>query len=211
MSELAYRAAYDLRNSQPCTIESCGNVRVAGRSRCVDHLMTCAVTCCPNPRLLKQAARYCAFHSDLAQRRDSNRRHVGRDYLCELCHRQFNGGTHSSNPNMPIFCVSCATKYKPFAKRWVQHGVSRSTIIEWLRAPVCYWCHESINLEAFSSSKSVNLDHNHNCCPGAFGCGKCYRGLVHPRCNLVIGVIEKAVDIMGPMQFSLRVYQLLST
>jgi hypothetical protein len=40
------------------------------------------------------------------------------------------------------------------------------------------------------TAKSVVVDHDRKCCPGRGSCGKCVRGLVHSRCNIVLGVIE---------------------
>lgn len=34
------------------------------------------------------------------------------------------------------------------------------------------------------------IDHDHNCCPGKYSCGKCIRGLLCGPCNLVAGAIE---------------------
>lgn len=46
------------------------------------------------------------------------------------------------------------------------------------------------------------VDHDHNCCPSVAiksACGDCIRGLLHPRCNLVLGVIENSPDIIQPI------------
>lgn len=34
------------------------------------------------------------------------------------------------------------------------------------------------------------IDHDHNCCPGAQSCGDCNRGLLHKRCNLLLGIVK---------------------
>lgn len=45
------------------------------------------------------------------------------------------------------------------------------------------------------------VDHDHACCPSvvvAKSCGNCIRGLLHPRCNHLLGVIEKNLDVIQP-------------
>lgn len=40
------------------------------------------------------------------------------------------------------------------------------------------------------------VDHNHSCCPGRKSCGKCVRGLVHRRCNMLLGACNEDVSIL---------------
>lgn len=45
------------------------------------------------------------------------------------------------------------------------------------------------------------VDHDHACCPPASAggtCGKCIRGLLHNRCNFLLGVIEANPDVIHP-------------
>lgn len=37
--------------------------------------------------------------------------------------------------------------------------------------------------------KLFAIDHDHNCCPGKFTCGKCVRGLLCTKCNASIGAL----------------------
>jgi hypothetical protein len=40
------------------------------------------------------------------------------------------------------------------------------------------------------TAKSVVVDHDRRCCPGRGSCGQCVRGLIHSRCNIIVGVLE---------------------
>lgn len=46
-----------------------------------------------------------------------------------------------------------------------------------------------------------SVDHDHGCCPSAAQskcCGKCVRGLLHTRCNILLAVIENNPDVIQP-------------
>jgi len=38
--------------------------------------------------------------------------------------------------------------------------------------------------------RRMNIDHDHNCCPGKETCGKCIRGLLCGPCNLSLGAFK---------------------
>ena len=42
---------------------------------------------------------------------------------------------------------------------------------------------------------NVVVDHDHNHCPGGFSCGQCVRGLIDPRCNALLGMLEAIEDV----------------
>ena len=52
--------------------------------------------------------------------------------------------------------------------------------------------------------KVLSVDHDHSCCPGAFSCGKCIRGLLCSSCNLALGgfgdninMLQLAIDYLN--------------
>lgn len=49
--------------------------------------------------------------------------------------------------------------------------------------------------EMFGTDKAPDVDHDHLCCPGRVGCGRCNRGLVCARCNKVLGLFEDDVTL----------------
>jgi hypothetical protein len=40
------------------------------------------------------------------------------------------------------------------------------------------------------------IDHDHTCCPGHKSCGKCTRGLIHYRCNNLLGQARDSVEAL---------------
>lgn len=39
-------------------------------------------------------------------------------------------------------------------------------------------------------------DHDHDCCPGVRTCGKCFRGILHQKCNTGIGQLRDDPEIL---------------
>lgn len=83
------------------------------------------------------------------------------------------------NPNKVI-----ASQHKRMCTR---HGITlerRNSILE-SQNYVCALC----LLPEQDNNKFV-IDHDHNCCPKSFSCGKCIRGIIHSKCNKAIGFLE---------------------
>ena len=40
------------------------------------------------------------------------------------------------------------------------------------------------------NDRPLDIDHDHRCCPGVRTCGRCIRGLLCRRCNLMVGFME---------------------
>jgi recombination endonuclease VII len=57
-----------------------------------------------------------------------------------------------------------------------------------LDGDVCALCGGDQQIEA----ADLDLDHDHECCPGPFSCGKCIRGRLCRSCNRLVGRIEAA-------------------
>lgn len=52
-----------------------------------------------------------------------------------------------------------------------------------------------------------SVDHDHSCCPSvtiAKSCGRCVRGLLHQRCNHLLGVIENNPDVIQPQGWATK-------
>jgi hypothetical protein len=46
------------------------------------------------------------------------------------------------------------------------------------------------------SDQDLVIDHDHNCCPGMWSCGKCVRGMLCRKCNLGIGHLRDDVTLI---------------
>ncbi len=44
--------------------------------------------------------------------------------------------------------------------------------------------------------RPLSIDHDHSCCPSKKSCGKCIRGLLCHRCNMVLGACEDNYDLL---------------
>ena len=60
---------------------------------------------------------------------------------------------------------------------------------------LCACCGEPMLREGREKLSAV-VDHDHKCCSGSKSCGKCVRGLVHWRCNLVLGYADDDPDLL---------------
>lgn len=42
----------------------------------------------------------------------------------------------------------------------------------------------------FRMARAAMVDHDHDCCPGGWSCGRCVRGLICSECNVLEGKIR---------------------
>jgi len=80
-------------------------------------------------------------------------------------------------------------KYKESLKkrRFKRHNTTEENCIKLyvLQNKSCSMCNVKFDLD------SLNIDHDHSCCPGQYSCGSCIRGLLCSPCNLFLGMYEK--------------------
>ena len=88
-------------------------------------------------------------------------------------------------------CINYFNEYIEYLPRWRggirAHGVSITQYINLLveQGFSCALC-----LKTPDSYNRMSIDHDHSCCPGAYSCGKCVRGLVCLGCNALLGHLE---------------------
>ena len=73
--------------------------------------------------------------------------------------------------------------------RWKRHGLTPEQGMELIekQGGLCALCHKELGAR-------VHVDHDHACCPDPRRtCGNCIRGIVHQRCNNMLGWHEAAI------------------
>lgn len=86
-------------------------------------------------------------------------------------------------------CRDCSVDVKLFDR----YGITKGQYLEKLKeqnghCAICPATPEEVG--------TLCVDHDHSCCPGSKTCGKCLRGLLCPRCNTAIGLLDDNVDKM---------------
>lgn len=77
--------------------------------------------------------------------------------------------------------------------RYYKHKVTPNKYLELLaeQGGVCALC-----LKPFDEKLKPSIDHDHKCCPGKTSCGNCVRGLLHLRCNALLGMCQDNIDVL---------------
>ena len=54
----------------------------------------------------------------------------------------------------------------------------------------------------FIPGEPPHIDHNHECCPGAYSCGKCVRGLLCINCNWGLGSFnDNEINLLNAIEY----------
>lgn len=83
---------------------------------------------------------------------------------------------------------------------FTRHGITAVRYQELLEAQggVCAACGGD-NL-----GKRLPIDHDHSCCPGAYSCGNCIRGLLCHGCNSALGHVNDSVTKLDQLKIYLE-------
>lgn len=135
------------------------------------------------------------------------------DRTCGACGAAFTAPTRrgkGKGGSIARLCSGCSTKrikasIKIKARRRLirRHGLSPETFETILAAQggVCAICLRPDPGRDKVGRDAWHIDHDHRCCPGQFSCGKCVRGLLCARCNVMIGY---ALDRAGTLAAAAR-------
>lgn len=77
-------------------------------------------------------------------------------------------------------------------RRALQYGLTLTAISEMLvsQGNCCKLCEKPF------VDRNFQIDHDHNCCPGVYACGKCVRGLLCTGCNTSLGQFGDDPDLL---------------
>lgn len=117
---------------------------------------------------------------------------------------------------LPLICLDCE-KHRVRERRRLNKQDARTRNPEKVRKSYREWQLKStynLSLDAYESlllsqnsgcavcyttdpgAKAFHVDHDHTCCPGNKSCGKCVRGLLCSKCNLMIGLSKDNSEIL---------------
>jgi len=114
----------------------------------------------------------------------------GRKRICKVCDAARMRQYFKDNPEKYEANKEMARKARP---QWYRHGLTEEVYNELLSNydGKCHACKVEL---------ATNIDHDHNHCPGMYGCMKCVRGLLCQGCNLALGIPKEDLDkIQGLM------------
>jgi hypothetical protein len=74
------------------------------------------------------------------------------------------------------------------------HNTDFSAIWE-AQKGLCALCDQPMDPKG-QRALSAAMDHDHACCPGEKSCGSCVRGLIHQRCNRLLGSAQDSIEVL---------------
>ena len=111
---------------------------------------------------------------------------------CRHCEKYLDKSNFSDNDT--TYCKECK-KYIGASKNLKKKSITVEQWIEMSKAQndVCMICKKE------DPNKRLSVDHDHSCCPGAYSCGKCIRGLLCSYCNKTLGMAKDNVQLLQDM------------
>lgn len=217
------RQARQNKATKQCVVDGCEQARHVDSkmSLCREHhllslpRLECSRPGCSNPRSIGQGNIYCDVHKIgfrgicklddcFLERWVPDGRKAALIYCeahsnqllsvqCELCDK-----TEWADPRTKRkrFCRDCRHRFSHLLPGATKHNVPLAMLVQFMRNPSCRLCSQPLNIYA----SRHHVDHDHDCCPGPFGCEECVRGFLCKSCNLGLGHAEKMLRAFGASQ-----------
>jgi hypothetical protein len=178
----AYRRNVYIRSKDKrCSVDGCPNTRIKGSRQflCQEHLIESAKRCtfpgCQMARSSTHGRLYCDYHYRPNK--------FGRDCVCGICGSEFQV-LKPSLRRLYELCDGCLRSHQGIITSARKHRVPVSMLKEYCLRRRCMLCKRVMD------ARRVCVDHDHQCCPGSYSCGKCVRGFVCNGCNTAVGHLE---------------------
>ena len=126
------------------------------------------------------------FYNSGYRRKDGTQ---GKKSVCKLCDNVRTIAWKENNPD----------KFKDNMRRAnikLCYGLEAEVYDEMIKNG-CYVC---------GSHESLNVDHDHSCCPGKRTCGKCVRGILCRRHNWVMGNLNDSLEEVRNVENYIKTY-----
>jgi hypothetical protein len=80
-------------------------------------------------------------------------------------------------------------QYRLDSEHWFRRQYGRS--VEWYDGQLASQGGHCALCPSMPENRRLHVDHNHKCCGTRNSCGKCVRGLLCARCNMLVGFLEE--------------------
>jgi hypothetical protein len=81
-------------------------------------------------------------------------------------------------------------------QQWTGHSTEEVLAMVAAQGGRCAICPRVLDT---TDRRRMPVDHDHACCPGQRRCGKCTRGVLCPRCNSVLGLVQDDPALLEAM------------
>lgn len=143
-------------------------------------------------KLRDQGLRRCGECREVLPFESFARKGTGLQHICRSCQTVRYWGRKSEAAKVS-FESHLRRHYKMSRKQWTEKLISQQGRCAVCRIPMT----------------EPHVDHDHRCCPGAFSCGKCVRGLLCGDCNVGLGKFQDDADRLRDALAYLEGYAIL--
>lgn len=161
-------------------------------------------TCRSCGRVCSSTRKFCSAECRATFRIENNSRHIGTSKRCNRC-KEFKdigefGVNRSTRDGLMYQCKNCNrerasewlknNQQAPRKPSYQKHGLTKDQYEDFLKKQKNKCPIDMSDLDLVDSV----IDHDHACCPGAYSCGSCVRGVLCGNCNRGIGCLKEDVE-----------------